>query len=305
MGSNGIALPVGQLDRPAWKTALNWTGAIVIAILFLASGLWKATDPTGWAVKLTQAKFPQEFSVPGAILLGIVETTAGVLVLVPRFRRWGAWLASALLIAFMIYIGLFYNELRGQDCSCFPWLKRTVGPMFFIGDTLMLVAALAAGWWAQRVEGRLGAILILSAVSVFGLISYGVAATRETGTKAPDTVLVDGKPYSLSNGKIFIYFFDPECMHCLEAGRKLAAMNWGDTKVIGVPTRMPQFAANFMQMTGMKKPVSSDWDLLNKTFSIKGTPGGVALENGREKTQLTQFEGDEPAATLKKLGFTY
>jgi uncharacterized membrane protein YphA (DoxX/SURF4 family) len=305
MGSNGIALPVGQLDRPAWKTALNWTGAIVIAILFLASGLWKATDPTGWAVKLTQAKFPQEFSVPGAILLGIVETTAGVLVLVPRFRRWGAWLASALLIAFMIYIGLFYNELRGQDCSCFPWLKRTVGPMFFIGDGLMLVAALAAGWWAQRVESRLGAILILSAVSVFGLISYGVAATRETGTKAPATVLVEGKPYSLAGGKIFIYFFDPECMHCLEAGRKLAAMNWGDTKVIGVPTRMPQFAANFMQMTGMKKPVSTDWDLLNKTFSIKGTPGGVALENGREKAQLTQFEGDEPAATLKKLGLTY
>jgi uncharacterized membrane protein YphA (DoxX/SURF4 family) len=305
MGSNGIALPVGQLDRPAWKTALNWTGAIVIAALFLASGLWKATDPTGWAVKLAQAKFPQEFSVPGAILLGIIETTAGVLVLVPRFRRWGAWLASALLIAFMIYIGFFYNELRGQDCSCFPWLKRTVGPMFFISDALMLVAALAAGWWAQRVEGRLGAILILAAVSVFGLISYGVAATRETGTKAPDTVLVDGKPYSLAGGKIFIYFFDPECMHCLEAGRKLAAMNWGDTRVIGVPTRMPQFAANFMQMTGMKKPVSTDWVLLNKTFSVKGTPGGIALENGHEKAQLTQFEGDEPAATLKKLGLIY
>jgi uncharacterized membrane protein YphA (DoxX/SURF4 family) len=305
MGSNGIALPVGQFDQPAWKTALNWTGAIVIALLFLASGLWKVTDPTGWAVKLTQAKFPQEFSVPGAISLGSVETTAGVLVLVPRFRRWGAWLASALLLAFMIYIGFFYNELRGQDCSCFPWLKRTVGPMFFISDALMLVAALAAGWWARRVERKLGAVLILGAVCVFGLVSYGVAATRETGTKAPETVLVDGKPYSLTSGKIFIYFFDPECLHCLEAGRKLAAMHWGDTKVIGVPTRMPQFAANFMQQSGMKKPVSTDWSVLKSTFSIKGTPGGVALENGREKAQLTQFEGDEPGATLAKLGFIY
>jgi uncharacterized membrane protein YphA (DoxX/SURF4 family) len=305
MGSNGIALPVGQFDQPAWKTALNWTGAIIVAALFLASGLWKATDPTGWAVKLTQAKFPQELSVAGAIILGIVETTAGVLVLVPRFRRWGAWLASGLLVAFMIYIGVFYNELRGQDCSCFPWLKRTVGPMFFISDALMLAAALAAGWWARKVESKLGAVLIFGAVCVFGLVSYGVAATRDTGTKAPATVSVDGKPYSLASGKVFVYFFDPECMHCLEAGRKLAAMNWGDTKVIGVPTRMPQFAANFMQMTGMKKPVSTDWILLNKTFSIKGTPGAVALENGREKAQLMQFEGDEPRATLMKLGFIY
>jgi hypothetical protein len=29
----------------------------------------------------------------------------------------------------------------------------------------------------------------------------------------------------------------------------------------------------------------------------------VALENGREKMPLTKFEGDEPAATLKQLGF--
>ncbi len=300
-----MAFPVGYTDQPTWKTVISWTGAIVVAALFLASGLWKATDPTGWAVKLAQAKFPQVLSVPGAIVLGIVETTAGVLVLVPRFRRWGAWLASGLLIAFMLYIGFFYNELRGQDCSCFPWLKRSVGPMFFVGDGLMLVAAVAAGWGARRVERKLGALLIFGAVAVFGLVSYGVAAAKDSGMKAPDFIAVDGKPYSLETGKVFIYLFDPECMHCLEAGRKLATFNWGDTRVIGVPSRMPQFAANFMQMTNMKKPVSSDWALLNKTFSVKGTPGGLAIENGHEKAQLTQFEGDEPRATLSKLGFIY
>ena len=305
MGSNGIALPAESIDQPAWKTALSWTGALIVAGLFLASGIWKATDPTGWAVKLTQAKFPQGLSIAGAIILGILETTAGVLVLVPRFRRWGAWLSGALLVAFMVYIGIYYNDLRGQDCSCFPWLKRTVGPMFFVGDALMLAAAVIAGRWSQRVTRKLGAILIFAAVSVFALVSYGAAAVKDTGTKAPATILVDGKPYSLQDGKVFLYFFDPECMHCLDAGRKLAKMNWGDTKVIGVPTRMPQFAENFMKMTAMNKPVSSDWTLLNQTFSIKGTPGGVAIENGHEKVQLTQFEDDEPAATLVKLGFIH
>jgi uncharacterized membrane protein YphA (DoxX/SURF4 family) len=305
MGSNGIALPAESIDQPAWKIALSWTGALAVAILFLASGIWKATDPTGWAVKLTQAKFPQEFSVAGAIVLGILETTAGVLVLVPRFRRWGAWLSGILLIAFMVYIGIYYNDLRGQDCSCFPWLKRTVGPMFFVGDGLMLAAAVAAGYWSQRVTRKLGAILIFAAVSVFALVSYGAAAVKDTGTEAPAQVAVDGKPYSLHSGKIFIYFFDPECMHCLEAGRKLAKMKWGDTKVLGVPTRMPQFAESFMKNTEMNQPISTDWTILNHTFSIKGTPGGIALENGHEKAQLTQFEGDEPAATLAKLGFIH
>jgi hypothetical protein len=177
--------------------------------------------------------------------------------------------------------------------------------MFFVGDGLMLAAAVAAGYWSQRVTRKLGAILIFAAVSVFALVSYGAAAVKDTGTEAPAQVAVDGKPYSLHSGKIFIYFFDPECMHCLEAGRKLARMKWGDTKVLGVPTRMPQFAESFMKTTEMNQPISTDWVILNHTFSIKGTPGGIALENGHEKAQLTQFEGDEPAATLAKMGFIH
>jgi len=31
----------------------------------------------------------------------------------------------------------------------------------------------------------------------------------------------------------------------------------------------------------------------------------VALENGRQKAPLTKFEGEEPGATLKQLGFIY
>lgn len=305
MSSDGIALPVAQFERPGWKTALNWTASLLLAFLFLIAGVWKVTDPTGAAVRLAQAKVPEHWSLLAAISLGITETFAGVLTLVPRYRRWGSWIAGGLLVFFMLYIGFYYDELRGQECSCFPWVKRAVGPAFFVGDAAMLALAAAAGIWAKRSERLLGAILTLGAVCVFALVSYGAAAVHETGTKAPGSIMVDGKPYSLESGKIFLFFFDPACLHCLGAARKMSAMNWGDTKVIGVPVTDPQSAPFFMEKSKLNRPISSDWELLKKTFAVKGTPGAVAIQNGRQKAELTRFEDEEPDATLRKLGFIY
>jgi len=294
---------LARFELSGWKTWLGATAAVLTAALFLVAGLWKITDAPAAAVRLAQAKVPQELSLAAALVLGIIETFAGVLVLVPRFRRWGATIASLMLVVFMIYIGVNYEALQGAECSCFPWVKRAVGPGFFIGDGVMLGLAVLAGFWAKPGESRRSAVLILGAVTVFALVSYGVAATRNTGTKAPDTVMVDGKPYSLQQGKVFIYYFNPECLHCLDAGKRMAKLNWGETRFIGVPSEQPQFAAGFMQRTQLPGVVSTDLALLRKIFPFTDTPAGVALEDGRQKAALSQFEGDEPAATLKKLGF--
>ena len=121
--------------------------------------------------------------------------------------------------------------------------------------------------------------------------------------KAPATITVDGKPFSTQQGRVFIFFFDPECVHCLDAGKRMAKLDWGDTKIIGVPTAQPQFARDFLHDTGLKAGVSNDLALLKKTFPFGDPPAGVALERGREKEALTKFEEPEPAATLRTLGF--
>lgn len=293
------------LELPGWKTALSWIASVILAVLFVISGLWKITDAQGWAVRVAQAHIPQAWSLPAAILVGIAETVGGVLILVPRFRRWGALLVGFLLVAFLAYFAINYNVLRGEDCSCFPWLKRVVGPGFFLGDGAMLLAAIVAGIWSKPSTSMRTAILILGAVSVFALVSYGAAAVKQTGTRAPDAVTVDGKPYSLQQGRIFIYFFDPECMHCFDAARRMSRMNWGDTRVLGVPIQNPQFAPQFLQDTGLKAVISPDVAALRRVFPFVSAPAGVALENGRERAPLTQFEGDEPEATLRKLGYIY
>lgn len=295
-------------ERKTWQAAVNWISAILIAIVFLVAGIWKATDPVGAAVRLAQARVPESLSLFAAVAFGIAETFAGVLLLIPRFRRWGSIITSLLLVAFMIFIGIHYKELVGAECSCFPWLKRAVGPGFFVGDGIMLALAILAGWWTKQSEGLRPAALVLAAVVVFAGVSYGVSATRQTGTKAPDTITAeDGKVLSLKEGKVLIYFFNPQCMHCLEAGKKMAGYNWGDTRWIGVATENPQFGGWFLGKAGLsgKGPLAKDLEVLKKLFPFELPPAAVALENGYQKAMLLQFEDAEPAATLKKIGFIY
>lgn len=293
---------LSPLELPGWKTAVNWSAAVLLGLLFLASGVWKITDVQAAAIRMAQARVPESLSLFAALAFGIAETVAGAFIFVPRFRRWGAILSGALLLAFMVYFAINYNALRGADCSCFPWLKRVVGPGFFIGDSLMLLLAALAGLWSKPPESLRSALLVVSAVVVFAVVSYGVDVTRRTGTPAPATVTIDGKPYSLQSGRIFLFFFNPQCMHCYEASQRMAQFHWGDTKVIAVPVEQPQYAGQFLEATGLHAAVTDDFELLKKTFGYTAYPYGVALENGRRTASLTKFTDPEPGPTLKNLG---
>jgi uncharacterized membrane protein YphA (DoxX/SURF4 family) len=291
------------LDLPAWKKAISATAAILLAILFFTSGAWKLSDPFQWAQILGEFRVPASLALPFTLALGIGEMLGAVLITVPRFRRWGSLLIALLLVSFMIYIGANYSALAGKECSCFPLVKRTIGPAFFIGDTAMLLMAGLAGWWARPSENIRGALVILGAVAVFAAVSLGVNTTRQSGLKAPDSITVDGKPFSLGEGNILLFFYDPECLHCDAAAKKMSKLNWKDTKVVGIPTNDPQFAASFLRDTGLRAGTSNDLQLLRSIFKFQDPPYGVALVRGRQKVAINAFEGDEPDAQLRKIGF--
>jgi uncharacterized membrane protein YphA (DoxX/SURF4 family) len=294
---------LSPLELPGWKTAIGWIAAFLLGCVFLISGVWKITDAPAAAMRMVEARVPESLSLSVAVAFGIVETLAGVLILVPRFRRWGAILTGLLLAAFLLYFALNYSALRGADCSCFPWVKRVVGPAFFIGDGAMLLLAVLAGFWSKPPESLRSAVLVLGAVVVFALVSYGVEITRQSGTRAPATITVDGHPYSLESGRIFLFFFDPQCTHCFDVSKRMAQLHWGATRVVAIPVELPEYAAQFMQTTGLNGAVTEDFDRLKKVFGFTSYPYGVALQNGRRKASLTKFDEPEPAATLRKLGF--
>lgn len=299
-----ISEPLPQTG--ALRSAANWLAAILLAAIFLLAGLWKLTDPHGAAARLAQARVPESLSIATALGLGTLETFTGIIVLFPRWRRWGAWLSALLLAAFMIFIAIHYTELRGAECNCFPWIKRAVGPGFFLGDGFMLALAFLAAATSRISSAWRSAAVVLAGVCVFSAVSFAISGKLQQGTPAPASISSQNGPaISLTSGKILIFFFNPQCLHCLDAGKKLAALDWGSTRFIGVPTENPQFGAWFMRKAGLENrgPVSPDLDLLRKTFPFDTPPAAVALDDGHEKAMLLQFEGAEPAQTLKRLGF--
>jgi hypothetical protein len=212
-------------------------------------------------------------------------------------------LSGALLVVFLVYFGIHYQDLRGIDCSCFPWLKRVVGPGFFIGDGAMLAAAVVAGVWARRPEGFRNAVLIVGAVAVFAGVSYGVEAVRNSGARAPETVVVEGRPYDLASGKVLVFFFNPACTHCSESAKEMSKYEWTDARVVAVPVELAQFAGQFLEQTGLRAVVTSDYEKLKGPLGYNAYPYAAAVVDGRVKASIVKLEGDEPAATLRRLGF--
>lgn len=292
------------MELPAWKSLASHAGAIFIAGVFLLAGIYKAVDPYKFAALAKNLLVPYDLTVPLAVTLAVLETTAGILVLIPRFRRWGAILAGILLLGFMAYVGWNYTALQGRDCSCFPELKlpfgmsidlkRKVGPGFFYGDALFVAAAALAGLWAKRSQGMRNAAVIMGAVAVFTGVSYGVAFTSQTGLKAPDFITVDGQTMNLQEGRIVLFFFDPQCGTCFAVGQSIAPLKFqSDIKFVGVPTRVPEGAPAYMKDSALNRPISPDAAKLREVFKFDYPPFLVLLDRGRQTAGITISEFDE------------
>jgi uncharacterized membrane protein YphA (DoxX/SURF4 family) len=296
---------VKGLEPAGWRSRLSWAGAVPLAVLFLVSGVWKITGPQGWAARIGELQVPHALTLAAALGAGIAETVGAVWILVPRFRRWGAILIGLLLAGFMAWFAFNYGALRGADCSCFPWVKRVVGPGFFAGDAAMLGLAVLAGIGARRPAGARQAMAVAATVAVFALLSYGVETQRATGATVPAEVTVNGQPYAIGRGRFFLFFFNPQCSHCADAAKRMARLDWRDATVIAVPIEQPQFAGQFLDETGLRAVVSTDFRKLRQAVGYTSYPYGVAVEDGRQKARLTGFDAPEPEAALKRLGFAY
>lgn len=288
-----------------WKRTAATISAILLGLIFLVSGGWKVLNPFKTGELLEQAQVPAGLGVLGAASLGTVELFAAFLLFVPRFRRWGGLLGSALMIFFIVWVGSFYHVLVGQKCSCFPLIERTVGPGFFVGDTLMLLLAFIAFAWSPRVARFKVPAIAFGALVALAAVSFGVNAAERGTVQMPTPIVVDGKPQNLRDGKVFLFFYDPSCLHCDAASKFMSKLNWGNTRIVAIPTVNQQWASSFLHDTGLKASTSVETGKLRGIFQFVDPPFGVALVDGRVRETFgqAQFNAPLPEPDLKRLGF--
>jgi uncharacterized membrane protein YphA (DoxX/SURF4 family) len=291
--------------QAGWQRSLAWVAAILLGLLFAVSGGWKVLSPFKTGELLEQAQVHAGWGAMGAAALGTLELFAALLLFTPRWRRWGGLLSAGLLVFFIGWIGYYYNVLVGRECSCFPIVKRTVGPGFFVGDGIMLLLALAAFAWSPRVMKIKLPAIALASLAVLAGLSFGVNAAQRAHAQVPTPVIVDGKPQNLAEGKVFLFFYDPSCMHCDAAAKFMSKLNWGSSRIVAIPTVNPQWAASFLHDTHFKASTSLETAKLKKAFPFVDPPFGVALDDGKVKQTFgqSQFNEPEPEPELKKLGF--
>ncbi len=301
---NRSAASISVPDAGKAQKSIAAVCAVLLAIIFLVSGGWKMLQPFVTGEVLEQAQVPAGLGAYGAALLGTLEVFTAFLLFTPRYRRWGGILGSALIIFFIGWVGYYYPVLNGKACGCFPIIKRTIGPMFFVTDGIMLLFGLAAWLWSDRVKSFRVPVAILASLAVVSGASYAWNNSKIVHAQIPNPVIVDGKPADLSKGKVFVFFYDPSCMHCDAAARFMSGFDWTDTRVVSIPTVNPQWAASFLHDTGFKAGTSLELDKLKKTFPFVDPPYGVALKNGVVKETFGQaaFAAPSPKSQLEALG---
>lgn len=122
--------------------ALLLAARLVLAAVFLVSGVAKLLDLAGGKTAMRAFGVPESLSRPAAILLPIVEILVAVLLIPVETARWGAVLALALLLVFIVSIG--YNLARGRkfECHCFGELTHSeIGRSTLVRNAVLAVIA--------------------------------------------------------------------------------------------------------------------------------------------------------------------
>jgi thiol-disulfide isomerase/thioredoxin len=129
------------------------------------------------------------------------------------------------------------------------------------------------------------------------------SAAPAAAGELPATIAVEGGELPLTEGPVFLYFFNPTCLHCLDAGIAMSAYEWKATYV-GVPTQDFDFGPQFVGDAGLKNvKLSPELDRLKPIFPFDDVPYAVALQDGQVVAQLRFFEEPELGAKLREIGF--
>jgi peroxiredoxin len=142
-------------------------GRLLLAAVFLVAGVAKLADRSGSRQGLIDFGVPGALAAPFGILLPLAELVVGAALIPTATAWWGAVGALALLLLFVLGIGVNLARGREPDCRCFGQLHSAPAGW----KTLARNGALAAVAGFLVWEGRDGGVVGPSAVGWLGGLS--------------------------------------------------------------------------------------------------------------------------------------
>jgi putative oxidoreductase len=116
------------------------TARIILAVVFIFSGIQKISEPAAFAESIMNYKLiPEVFINIASITLPWIELTAGVLLLFGVAVKENAAIISVLLGIFIIAIGISVARGLNIDCGCFGTTGGSKVGFGKIGENLLLL----------------------------------------------------------------------------------------------------------------------------------------------------------------------
>jgi peroxiredoxin/uncharacterized membrane protein YphA (DoxX/SURF4 family) len=115
---------------------------LILAAVFLVSGISKLFDLAGSQAAMRSFGVPESLSRVGGVLLPIVELVIAVFLIPQSTALWASWLALLLLAVFIV--GVAYNLSRGRtfDCHCFGQLTTSeIGTSTLVRNVVLAILA--------------------------------------------------------------------------------------------------------------------------------------------------------------------
>lgn len=162
-----------------------WLIRIVVAVLFIFSGLVKANDPLGLSYKMDEffEVWNMHWMMPYSLILSIVmiafEIIAGVALLLGYAYRVFSFLLLALITFFTFLTAYVLFSGKIKECGCFGDCIKISNEETFWKDVALLVLGIVLVVYRNRIKPVLGgypgtALMILTAFFAFGMQWYAL-----------------------------------------------------------------------------------------------------------------------------------
>lgn len=221
--------------KSAIKQPKNWIIAYIsgfVGCLFIFSGVVKAIDPIGTAIKMEEyfeifveyVPFLKGFwhlmasqALPFSVFMIVLEIFLGIALLLGVYINLSIWLLVAIIFFFTALTGFSHITGKVTDCGCFGDFIKLTPYQSFMKDLVLLILILLLLWKSKKVDrdllGTKGhlTLWILTLISVVfsikNITNMPVVDFRayKEGVNIPDclTLPEDAKPTIYEN--VFIY----------------------------------------------------------------------------------------------------